>query len=397
MATTTYGVTAAGYRAPRGEELLQVIKDSLDSALGESLTYDADTLEGVLAFVMASVLGDLSEGAVQQLADALDINNAQEQLLENLTMLHGVGRQGASASQVTLTCTLAAPSVFVPAGTRFATDPTTGAPYTVWATAEDTTLTAGAPTLIARCTELGPVAAEAGTVVRVLDNLPNLSAVTNVAAAAPGQAVQKDYELRRAHLNLLQAGGRGTLGSILAAATQAMPTGTFVGAVENTADAAIVLDGKVVAGHGHAVVVYPEPIASDADRLRLAIARTRPASGPTSGDHVGTVFDSERGGDVTLGFYVAEAFAVPVQIDLLVAAGYLTSEAEAAAEAAVARYFAGLQVGDDVLLLQLYRELAAEPAILSADVQLDVGTGFAPANVPVGVFHIATNGGVTFL
>lgn len=398
MSLATYGVTEAGYRAPRADELLAIVRAAMDSAAGIPLDYAEDTLEGNLTAIVAALVADMSEGAVQTLADALDINNASGQLLENLCLLFGLGRQGATPSQAALTATLSAPTVGVPAGARFTTDPASGT-YTVWRLVEDTVLT-GAPgeTLVVRSEELGQVAAAAGTIVRILDTVPGLVSVTNAAPAALGRLEQTDNELRVARLQLLQAGGRGVLGAVLASATRALPASYFVGAVENTTPATVTVDGRAIGAHGHAVVVYPEPTASEAETLRLAIAQTRPVGSRSSGDHTADVFDPERNALVSVSFYVAGLRAVTVEVTLgALEPGFSAGDVGASVTQAITAYFNTLRVGDDVHLLRLQRELALVPGLLSAGLRLNGGAGFAAADVTVGVFTLATLSGVTLL
>lgn len=399
MSLSAYGVFPEGYRAPRGEELLAVVQAALDAAFGESLNYDADTPEGVVAAVVAAVVGDLSEGAVQRLADALDINNAAEGQLEKLCLLFGLGRSAATASQASLTPTLSAPTAFVPAGTRFGTIPS-GNVYNVFEAVEDTPLT-GAPgeVIVVRCTELGPVAAAANTIVNIIDAVPGLSAVTNALAAALGRSEQKDRELRLERLRLLQAGGRGPIGAIRAAAIRALPAGYFVGAVENNSSSAVTVDGVPLGPNSHCIVVYPAPTAGEAELLALAIAQTRPAGGKSEGDQLVTVFDPERNSNVDVRFQVAATKPVAVELTLnALEDGFSAGEVGAAATAAVEAYFANLLVGDDVLLLRLLRALADVPGLLAVGVRLsDNGGPFLAADVPVGEFTVAQLSATTVL
>jgi len=386
----SFGVGPAGYRAPRAEELLRIQREALDNALGSTLDYAPDTFEGVATAVWAAQLGDLCEGSVQALADALDPNNASGALLDNLLALFGIAREQASPSSALLTPTLSG-AAFVPQGTRFGQTPSDPDNFDVWVAAEDTALT-GAPgeTILVQCERLGPVAAAPGSIVQLLDTVPGLTAVTNAQAATLGRARQTDREARQARLRLLSAAGSGTLGAIFAAVTRAVPSGVYVGVLENTSSGPAVIGGLPMLAHSHAAIIYPVQPSDVEDAIRAAIYLTRPAGGATSGDQLGTVFDEVTGNTVSVPFFYATALPVAVRLTSTRAPGVTLGEVQAAAEAVLAAWFDRLRVGDPVRRLALCAELAAIDGLLGVDVELDEGAGFAAADVLPGPARVAT-------
>lgn len=382
-----YGLTAGGYIAPRALDFLAVIRARFeqDRNDGNPYDWDADQVLGVLTAIQALQLGDISEGAVQSLADALDLNNASGHLLDILVQCYGLSRRQPTVGSALLTPTLSATPAFVPGGTRFGqiVDATT---IRVWEAAEDTTLT-GAPgeTILVRCAEAGSLTAGIGAINRILDGVPNLSSVTNAASATPGLGEQSDQDLRLDALRLLQAPSRGTLGALYAAVVRATPAGTFVGVIENTSVVSITVDGVTVPPIGTVTVIHPTLTAAEEQMVREAIFQTKPLGGSVGGSETGTVVGPD-GNPVTIPFEYANESSVTVAVVTTRAAGFDLADVEEGVQAAVETYFARLRVGDDVLRLGLAALIAGVTGVTGATITLN-GSG---ADLAIGPATIAT-------
>lgn len=391
--TTPYGLTPAGYVPPRALDLLALSRGDFEDAVngGAPYDWDADEVLGVLTAIWAVRAGSLSEGVLQALADALDINNASGALLDIAVQSYGLNRRPATQGVATLTATISSTPVFVPLGTRF------GQVYSatqllVWTAAEDTTLTTTGDTILVTCSEPGVYVAGAGTITKILDNVPGLTSVTNASSASPGLAEQVDQDLRLDALRLLQAPSRGTLGAMYASAVRAVPAGTFVGVLENRATTATTIDGKSVPAIGSAVVVYPALTAANAQSLRESIFAVKPLGGAIGGDQTGTVVGPD-GEDNTVGFYYASTLPVTVAVATTLESGVVLGDVSAAVATAVETHMARLRVGDDVLRLGLCAAIATVEGVRSAVVSLN---GSSAADVTVGLATIALlNGSVT--
>lgn len=388
--SSPYGLTPAGFVAPRALDFLAVFRARFEQDVnnGNPYDWDADQILGVISAIHALQLGDLSEGVVQALADALDLNNASGALLDLLVQNYGLNRRQPTQGTALLTPTLTSTPVFVPVGTRFGqiVDAQT---VRVWAAAQDTTLT-GAPgeTILVRCAEAGALVAGIGAINRILDSVPGLSAVTNAASATAGLAEQTDQDLRLDALRLLQAPSRGTVGAIYAAVVRAVPAGTFVGVIENTTLSSITVDGVTVPPIGTVTVVHPTLTADEEQAVREAIFQTKPLGGSVGGSEVGSVTGPD-GNPYTIAFEYANAVSASVEVVTTRASGFDLADVEDGVRDAVESYFATLRVGDDVLRLGLAAKIAAVEGVTGAVITINS----LASDLAVGVASIATLAG----
>jgi uncharacterized phage protein gp47/JayE len=397
--TTPYGLTPQGFVAPRARNFLNLIRDTFESLVPDLAPYDwdGDQILGVLTAIVAVRLGDLSEGVLQGLADALDLNNAHGALLDLTAQLFGLNRRPATQGTAQLdVIQLSAPTAFVSAGTRFGQ---VAGPndLRVWRAVQDTTLT-GAPgeSILVRCATAGQLTAGAGAINRLLDPVSGLVSASNSLFAVPGRAVQSDPELRADVLKLLQAPSRGVLGALYAAAVRAVPAGTYVGALENTTNAPVTIGTKLIPSHGSAIVVWPALSAADAQLLREAIFETKPLGGGIGGDQIGQVVGPD-GVSRPVGFFVADPVPVTVDVQAMLAPGSSDPATAANIKAAIEAFFGRLDVGERVSRLRLTAAIAAVSNV--REVQILELNGAALDVVPVAteVALLAATPNVSFV
>lgn len=97
------GLSATGYLAPRGDELLELIRDAYEAETGLVIDWDRDKVLGTFSAVVATRLGQLAE-AQQALYDAFTLGNATGLQLDQLAAIAGVERLAAVYSTVTVAC-----------------------------------------------------------------------------------------------------------------------------------------------------------------------------------------------------------------------------------------------------------------------------------------------------
>lgn len=383
-----YGLTAGGFVPPRAFDLLAVIRGAFERETngGAPYDWDADTWLGVLTAIQAVQLGDMAEGPVQALADALDINNASGALLDQAVQSYGLSRRPATQGTATLTATLSSTPVFIPAGTRFG-QVFSATEVLVWAAVEDTTLVTTGDEILVRCAQPGVFPAGIGAINRVLDRVTGLVSVTNPAAASPGLAEQADRELRLDALRLLQAPSRGTVGALYAAAVRAVPAGTFVGVLENRTPSNTTVDGVAVPAIGATVVIHPQLAAAEEQALRESIYAVKPLGGSIGGSEVGAVIGPD-GGSNSIGFEYANTLTVNVAATVTMEAGFVLGDVSGGVEDAIEYHFTTLRVGDDVLRLDLLSEIAKVDGVRTCSLLLNG----ANADVTVGAATIAILG-----
>lgn len=345
---TTYGLTAAGYTAPRQADYLAIIRGRFDAALAdlgytETPDYERDTFEGQITEIMAYLLGELASGN-QAVYDARSPANATGLQLDNLALIVGVPRNEATYGTVELTLT-GTTGTIITAGKVVEGGGSDGKAR--WVLTEDVTLVAGTGTGTARAEFKGQVIATAGQVDAIVTPVSGWTAVTNAAAADPGQERETDAELRVRRQQSLSAAGAGSTAAILAALLDL----DFVsGAVvrDNKTSASVTTDGITIAAFGVACVVAPNTLTT-AQKTSVveAIYEHLGAGTPTSGTTSSTVTKRDARTE-SINFYLAADSNVTVAFTLLMESGYVAADVEEDLEELVTDYFLTLGVGASV-------------------------------------------------
>jgi len=192
---------------------------------------DETSVLGVIAAIVASKHAELNELVLAVYASAYKAS-AEGDALDALAALIGVVRAAAASSTTDLSFT-GTDGTIIPSGTRFSDAERTDLE---WITVETVTIVAGVAVADAQASITGPVAANAGTIEKIITPVAGLTTVTNVADARAGRDIQTDESLRQTMDDLLYAVGSGTTGAIRSAVL-AVP-GVLEGFVfENVADA----------------------------------------------------------------------------------------------------------------------------------------------------------------
>ena len=226
-----FGLSDAGFLAPRTADFLEMIRNDYESATNLSIDWERDTFLGQITAIMADRLGEIADAA-QAVYDATDPSNATGAQLDNLAILVGVFRQLPTYSQAVATFTGLVGTI-ITAGRRVqgGTDP-----LTRWRLASDVTLstltlttgnlsfTAGSATAFGRITRVSGSWIEdgvgVGTVLTVASSVSN-----NKAFTVEGLISDTVIEVRQ---------GVVAEGAVAATATGAFGSGTLI-AVESGA------------------------------------------------------------------------------------------------------------------------------------------------------------------
>lgn len=151
---------------------------------------DPSTPDGLKLAHDAEVFGALDE-TLQQAYNSKDPSKATNSDLDILCALTGTTRSDGTPSNVAVTLTGTAGTV-VPAGKRIGSS-TTGS---VWTLDQTVTLTGGTASTTATCIVIGPVQADIGTIINIMDVVGGWTGVTNPSVATPGTDEQLDASLR---------------------------------------------------------------------------------------------------------------------------------------------------------------------------------------------------------
>lgn len=352
----TFGLSAAGYTAPRQADYLTAIRDSYEARLvvlgfTEMPDWDRDTFLGQVSEILAYQLGQLGE-ANQAVYDARSVGNATGLQLDNLALIVGVTRQEATSGTVILTCAGTDGTVITQGKIVEGGGSDGKARWLVSADATIGSVTSGTVDVVATCEDTGVVVATAGQIDEIVTTVDGWDSVTNAAAAAPGTARETDGELRARRQRALQSAGCTSTNAILSGLLElADVTGATV--VDNPTGTTATVDGISVDPYGVACVVSPNSLTTAQQVLVVsAIYNHLGAGTATSGSSSGTVTKRD-GRSHTIAFSMAADSAVTTAWVLVMEAGYLVADVEAELLALVTDYYLTLAPGDTVYPMPL--------------------------------------------
>jgi uncharacterized phage protein gp47/JayE len=195
--STVYGVIETGFVLRRLSDILDgmvtALSTVIDPITGETLTPNlADENDPMIQQINAfsDVLAEAWEH-LQLTYNQFDPSKATGAGLSGLVQLNGIRRQAGTYSTVTLTLTGTA-GKYLPAGQQVGDIND----IIVFELPEVTFDGSGDATVVATCTEKGPVAAAIGTLIKILTPVAWWRTVTNLTAATLGVAEETDLELR---------------------------------------------------------------------------------------------------------------------------------------------------------------------------------------------------------
>lgn len=152
---------------------------------------DPSTPDGLKMAHDAEIFYSLDE-TLMQAYNSKDPNKAVGADLDIICAITGSKRSPGSKSSVALTIS-GTPGSIIQAGTTYESS----SQGTRWTQGQTFTLdSAGAASVNATCTVIGPTEADAGTIDRIVTVVAGLSTVTNPSPATPGTDAQTDSELR---------------------------------------------------------------------------------------------------------------------------------------------------------------------------------------------------------
>lgn len=213
-----FGVTTTGFRLKRLADILEDLTSAIsavrDPVTGESLTLNLSDENDPLVQVVNSLADQLAT-CWEQLEIAhnqFDPLKAVGAGLSGSVQLNGIRRRPGFPTTVQLTVT-GTPGKVVAAGKRVST---TG-DEVIFTLPTFTIGVGGTVSVLGTATEIGPLTALAGTVVKIVTPSTGWTAVTNPADATPGEAEQDDIELRELQQRSTENTGRGMIEDLYSA------------------------------------------------------------------------------------------------------------------------------------------------------------------------------------
>jgi len=212
----TYGYLPTGFVIKPLTAILQGIRERQWAApeLGPSFDNDSLSPAGQLNGTFASEVAELWELGAEIVAGG-DPEAAAGYALTVLASIAGAERRDPQATRVLLSFQLTA-GVTVPAGFLVHVEDRSDKVFELESNVTNPTGSTGYYSGFALCTEVGPVAAVAGTVNTPVNTLSGLLSVTNLADAVPGWLADDDITLRQRRADQLALRGGSTVAAIRA-------------------------------------------------------------------------------------------------------------------------------------------------------------------------------------
>jgi uncharacterized phage protein gp47/JayE len=361
-------LTTEGFERPLQDDIAASIAADQRGTISAQLDVSESTVIGNVNNIVADRLA-LAYEALEEAVVMLDPDNATGERLVSLSLLTGTERRGPQPGSVTVTCTLAASTVFdaeelvvhainEPANrwhNRDVVETTTAGDYDI--------------TFLSEVAGSDAVAA-AGTLTVIASPVDGFSAATNDEDATPGRDIEDIEDLRARREEELSLGGATTVDAIRAEVLQVEGV-IEVLVEENITDVAV---GDLTP-HSIRVVVWdgdPGAVANN----DLAQAIVPPAGIATVGSESGVHVRSD-GSTTTRNFERAEAVDIYVSADIESASGVLAEDVKDAIVAAMPTL-----IGGDVK----YNRISAAVFIDGVDDFVSLTIGTSPS--PVGTSNI---------
>ncbi|MES2384542.1 MAG: hypothetical protein V4593_08330 [Pseudomonadota bacterium] len=365
------GITETGFERPIQADIAADIAADQRGTISAQLDVSESTVIGNLNAIFADRLA-LAYEALEEAYFGNDPDNATDARFVSLALLTGTERRDAQPGSVTITCNLAASTVFAAGDlvVHAVDDPTNR-----WLNrdvVESTTAGDYDITFLSEISGVDAVAA-AGTLTVIASPIEGFNAATNAEDATAGREQESIEELRVRREQELALGGSGTVDAIRA---DVLETEGVIECLveENTTDVAV---GDLPA-HSFRVVVWDgDPGAVDNDDIAQVILASGPAGIVSAGSQVGTAARSD-GSTVTRNFERAAVVDIYIEADIVSEIGVAAANVKAALAAAMPTL-----IGGDVR----YNKLTAAVFIDGVDDFTSFTVGVAPS--PVGTANIA--------
>lgn len=338
MAYQAPTITAAGLTIPTYSDILASLLAQFRLIYGQTAYLGVDSADYQWISIVALNLNDAMQ-ALQLVYNARSPTTAIGSDLDAIVKINGIARKAStfSACAVTLTGT---------PGAAISNGVIQDVNGMLWDLPPAISIgVAGTLTVTAICETPGNVTALAGQLSQIATPAAGWISVTNATAAVPGQPVEAD-SLLRARQALSVALPSQTMLAGTVAAIAAIPGVTRYNVLENPTGA---VDSYGNPAHSITAVVEG---GADLD-VATAIFTNRGIGCYTNGTTTVTVTDPNTGATMPIRFTRPSYVAIYVSLSVHGLAGYTTATT-AAIQKAITAYLNSLQIGESVILSELY-------------------------------------------
>ncbi len=339
LPTLAATVTSAGITAPPYSDIYQSLQASFQSIYGSDAYIDPDSQDGQMLAVFAKAISDGNDADIEAF-NSFSPSTAQRGALTSNVKINGIARGVPTNSQVTV-------RVSGVVGTIVSFGQVADEQGNVWNLPDSVVIPTPAAFIDVTATadQVGAIAADIGTITRIVNPQLGWQAATNTTAASLGSPVEPDAALRQRQAVSTalptQTVLSGTLGAILN-----LPGVTQARVYENDTDAP---DANGQPEHSIAAMV----IGGTSTDIANAILMHKTPGAYTSGSTAVAVTDPANGMPYTIRYSVPTPVPLAVAITVKALAGYTTSVGQQIV-AALVGYVNGLGIGNRSDLGRLY-------------------------------------------
>ncbi len=330
-------ITDKGVLAPTYSEVLTELQKKFRAIYGQDINLDNDTADGQWLGIVASAIND-ANAALTASYTGYAPSTASGTALSSIVRTNGISRNRASFSSVDLRCVGQAGSTISDGVVEDDNGNRWKLPGTVVIPPQ------GEITVTAICTKEGAIDALPGSVTKIMTPTLGWQTVSNPAAAAVGQAVETDAQLRARQKQSVALPSRSVFEGILASVA-AIDGVSAISGIDNDSSKT---DANGIPSHSIAIIAD----GGDTQAIADAVFRKKGPGTGTYGNTTQTVFDRY---DVAhnISFSRSVRKAISAKVTIVPLTGYETGIGERIRKT-VADFIDGLAIGESLMLTRLY-------------------------------------------
>lgn len=317
--------------------VLEQLKQEYRIIYGDDVYLESDSQDGQWIAILALAMYDTMQVA-SAVYNSFSPLTAQSDALTRNVKINGIRRLSPSFSTVDVKIIGQSGSII----TNGQVEDTIGQK---WRLPSIVTIPVGGEiTVTATAIQIGSISASPNTVTKITTPTIGWQSVTNLTAAAQGDPVESDAQLRRRQTNSTMIPSQTVMEGIVGAVASIEGVSRYRGYENDTATTNA--DGIP----RNSISIIAE--GGDSAQIAEAISNKKPAGTGTYGSTSVTVYDQY---DVpnTINFYRPTIATISVEVSLTARSGYLSTTA-GLIQLAISQYLDKLQIGDDIYISKLY-------------------------------------------
>lgn len=337
ITTTAPTISATGISAPSYADVLAYLQAKYQAVYGADVYLGPDSQDGQFLAVIAQAINDANSVAIG-VYNSFSPATAQGVALSSNVKINGITRNVDSFSTVDLL-------IIGQANTTINNGVATDVANIRWSLPATVVIpSSGSTTVTATCQTPGAISAAANTVTIISTPALGWQSVTNPSAAAVGDPVETDGELRSRQADSTALPSQSILNGLKGAISSLSGVGRVASRENDTGET----DADGIPAHSIALIVE----GGDASEIATEIALKKTPGTPTYGTTSETVTDP-YGDFSTINFFRPTAVPISIAITVKALSGYNSTIGDSIVSM-LADYINALSIGDAVRISRLY-------------------------------------------